>query len=115
MRYAGRIVLALVLLVALCGPVGAGIVEPGDLITSNNASTRSYAWNGFTDGIRKLNDKGARAKRGRRDSSVRLLPVQNVVSGTLCLGSGVNQKLAIIAKLLEPTGHVRGLILKDNG
>lgn len=39
MKYANRIVLALVLSGALCGPAGAGIVESGELITSNNASS----------------------------------------------------------------------------
>ena len=41
--------------------------------------------------------------------------VENKVSDALCLGGGVNQKLAIIAKFLEPAGNVGGLILKDGG
>lgn len=33
----------------------------------------------------------------------------------LCLGCCVDQKLAIIANLLQPTGNVGGLILKEGG
>jgi hypothetical protein len=36
--------------------------------------------------------------------------VQNVIRRALCLGRRVNQKPALIANLLEPAGHVGGLI-----
>jgi hypothetical protein len=35
--------------------------------------------------------------------------------GVLCLCGGVNQKRAIIAKLLQPAGHIGALILWDSG
>ena len=38
---------------------------------------------------------------------------EDEVRRVLRLGGGVNQKFAIVAKLLEPSGDVRGLIL-DN-
>jgi hypothetical protein len=38
-----------------------------------------------------------------------------VVGGVLCLCGGVNQKRAIIAKLLQPAGNIGGLILWDSG
>ena len=31
----------------------------------------------------------------------------------LCLGGGMNQKLPIIAQLLEPAGHIGRLVLND--
>ena len=40
--------------------------------------------------------------------------VQYVIRRALCLSRRVNQKLAIIAKLLQPASNVRGLILEDN-
>jgi hypothetical protein len=40
---------------------------------------------------------------------------QYVVGCFLHLCGGVNQKLTIIAKLLEPAGHVCGLIVDDYG
>jgi hypothetical protein len=55
----------------------------------------------------------ARARARRKILFHARFPTQNEVSRALCLGGGVNQKLAIIAKLLEPAGQVCGLILKD--
>ena len=40
--------------------------------------------------------------------------VKDVVGRSLRLGGGVNQKLAIIAQLLEPAGDIGGLILNDS-
>jgi hypothetical protein len=31
------------------------------------------------------------------------------------MGGSVNQKLAIIAKLLQPAGNIGGLIIKESG
>ncbi len=39
--------------------------------------------------------------------------VEDIICRALRLGCRVNQKLAIIAKLLQPAGDVRGLILDD--
>jgi hypothetical protein len=39
------------------------------------------------------------------------LSAKDEVCCFLCLGCGVNQKLAIIAKLGEPAGDIRGLVL----
>lgn len=35
------------------------------------------------------------------------------IGGALCLRSCMNQQLAIVAKLLQPADHVRGLIIDD--
>jgi hypothetical protein len=42
-----------------------------------------------------------------------VLNVQNVIGCLLRLCGSVNQKLAIIAELLQPAGDVRGLITND--
>lgn len=72
-------------------------------------------WNGFTDGIHKVRDKGARAKRGRRDFSIRLLPIQNIVCCVLRLSGGMHNQFAVVVQLLEPASDVRGLIVDDRG
>lgn len=41
------------------------------------------------------------------------MSADDVIRRALCLGRRVDQKLAIIAKLLQPSGDVRGLILHD--
>jgi hypothetical protein len=48
-------------------------------------------------------------RRRRRASAILATDATN----SAALRGGVNQKLAIIAKLSEPAGHVRGLILDD--
>jgi hypothetical protein len=40
-------------------------------------------------------------------------PPENVIRGALRLGGGMYDELAIIAKLLQPSGDVRGLILEN--
>jgi hypothetical protein len=40
-------------------------------------------------------------------------PIQNEVSRALCLGGSVNQKLAIVAQLLEPADDIAGLIMNQ--
>jgi hypothetical protein len=42
-----------------------------------------------------------------------LRSAEYIVRGTLRLCGGVNQKLAIIAQLLEPAGDIAGLIVND--
>lgn len=39
--------------------------------------------------------------------------IEYVIDRVLCLGCCVDQKLALIAKLLQPTGNVGGLIMND--
>jgi hypothetical protein len=56
---------------------------------------------------------GARALRGRRARLLSARSIEYEIGGALCLCSCMNQKLAIVAKLLQPAGHVRGLILDD--
>ena len=54
---------------------------------------------------------GARAVRGRRANLFGTSgSVKDVVGRSLRLGGSVNQKLAIIAQLLEPAGDITGLI-----
>jgi len=40
---------------------------------------------------------------------------EDIIRGVLRLRCCVDQELAIVAKLFEPAGHVRGLILDDCG
>jgi hypothetical protein len=56
---------------------------------------------------------GARASSGRRSFSDRVRDAKDVISGVLRLGRRADQKFPIIAKLLEPTGNVCGLIRDD--
>src|SRR6266851_5901281 len=44
---------------------------------------------------------------------LRARTVENEIGGLLCLGGCVDQKLAIVAKLLQPAGDIRGLIGDD--
>ena len=44
---------------------------------------------------------------------LREAPVKNEVCGLLCLGCGVNQKLAVAANLAEPAGDIGGLVLNQ--
>jgi hypothetical protein len=41
--------------------------------------------------------------------------VEDIICRVLCLGRSMNEKSAIVAKLLKPAGHVCGLILDDRG
>ncbi len=52
-------------------------------------------------------------KLGRRAQPSRRIAIEYVIDRMLCLGCGVDQKLAIIAKLLQPAGNVSGLIADD--
>ena len=48
---------------------------------------------------------------GAPDLVTTCLTTENEISCVLCLGGSVHNKLAIVAKLLQPTGHIRELIL----
>jgi hypothetical protein len=60
-----------------------------------------------------------RRARGSAGAPQILLPagfsIEYVIDGMLCLGCCVDQKVAVIAKLIQPAGNVGGLILEDGG
>ena len=62
-----------------------------------------------------LKTSGARASRGRRRFSDCVRGPEDIICGVLRLRGCVDQEPSIVAKLLEPAGHVRGLILDDCG
>jgi hypothetical protein len=56
----------------------------------------------------------ARAARGRAARSLLVAgAVEDIIRRALCLGRSMNQKLAIVAKLLQPAGHV-GRLIRDH-
>jgi hypothetical protein len=59
-------------------------------------------------------ESGGRAEElGRRAKQLGQSTIKNVIGGTLRLCGGMNDKLAIRAKLLEPTCNVSRLVLND--
>lgn len=80
-----------------------------------NSTVAKRAFGGFSyfDSVLKLTTAPAR-KRGRRAPlGDRMRPAQNEVGRMLGLCGRVNQKFSIVAKFLEPSGNVRGLIRDD--
>jgi len=58
-------------------------------------------------------DRGARALRGRRGISGDAGSAKDVIGRVLRLCGSMNEKLAIIAKLLQPAGNICSLIRND--
>ena len=79
-------------------------------------SVLGFCGNSVHQTVMVQNNAAPERKLGRRARSLAgACAVENEISRALCLGGGVNQELSIVAKLLEPAGHVGGLILDDGG